>query len=175
MNTRYLIPLLLAGAIALAIRSRSADAGIPLAASVRQAGATAAAPLPARPVVKKVRPKQVPGGPALVSDLRAAADPHGVHFDFEVTNVTRKDLELSFPDGQEYEFTVLNAAGREVYRWGATRMFTQSLKNRVIEGGETMRIEERGAPTLAPGSYTAVATLKASNHPLQQRVALVVR
>lgn len=171
MNTRFLIPLLLAGAVALAVHSRSADAVMPLASVARplDAAATAIA-APKAPAVKKARPKQVPGGPALVGELRVTGDAKGVRFDFEVTNVSKKLVELSFPNGQEYDFSVLDAGGREVYRWGATQMFTQSLKNRVIDGGATMRIDARGRTALAPGAYTAVATLKAANHPMQQRI-----
>ena len=171
MNTRYIIPLLLAGAVALAVRSRSADAVTPLAT----ARPLIAAAAPSAPASKRVVPHQVPGGPALTSEFRATSDGHRMRFNLEVTNVSRKDVELAFPGGQEYDFAVLDSAGHEVYRWGSTRMFTQSLKNRVIHAAETLRIEERGDKALTAGSYVAVATVKASNLPMQQRSTLVVR
>ena len=54
-------------------------------------------------------------------------------------------------------------------------MFTQSVQNDMIDGGETMRIEERAATTLPPGSYVAVATLRSTNYPVQERVAFELR
>ena len=88
----------------------------------------------------------------------------------DLTNATKKNLELEFPSGQEYDFAVLDSTGREVYRWGKERMFTQSLQNRVLDGGETRRYEERADKALPNGSYVAVATLRSSNYPVQERV-----
>ena len=64
----------------------------------------------------------------------------------------------------------LDSTGREVYRWGKERMFTQSLQNRLLDGGETMRFEESAKQSLPNGSYVAVATLRSSNYPVQERV-----
>ena len=128
MNTRILIPLLLAGAVALACSSRSHADATHTDKSVRQAGTPTA------------------------------------------LNASKKNLELEFPSGQEYDFAVLDSTGREVYRWGKERMFTQSLQNRVLDGGETRRYEERADKALPNGSYVAVATLRSSNYPIQERV-----
>ena len=98
-----------------------------------------------------------------------------LRFTLDVTNVGRKNVELTFPDGQTHDFAVLDSAGREVYRWGADRMFTQSVQNRTIDGGETLHIAERATPTLPQGSYVAVATLRSTNFPVQERVAFELR
>ena len=98
-----------------------------------------------------------------------------LRFTLEVTNVGKKNVELTFPDGQTHDFAVLDSVGREVYRWGADRMFTQSVQNRTIDSGETLRIAEQATPTLAQGSYVAVATLRSSNFPVQERVAFELR
>jgi hypothetical protein len=172
MNTRLLIPLLLAGAVALACGSRSrADATVkPTDRSVRQAGtptATAAVAL-SSPVEKHA------GTPAAVAPLKSAfivrAEARAIHFSLDLTNATRKNLELEFPSGQEYDFAVMDSTGREVYRWGKERMFTQSLQNRLLDGGETMRYEERADKALPNGSYIAVATLRSTNYPVKERV-----
>src|ERR1700716_2366136 len=136
MHTRLLIPLLLAGAVALACGSRShADAKAkPTGASVRQAGtptALAVAVAPSQP-----EPKHA-GTPAAVAPLKSAfvvrAEARAIHFSLNLTNATKKNLELEFPSGQEYDFTVMDSTGREVYRWGKERMFTQSLQNRLLD------------------------------------------
>jgi hypothetical protein len=64
----------------------------------------------------------------------------------------------------------MDSSGREVYRWGKERMFTQSLQNRLLDGGETKRYEETADKALPNGSYVAVATLRSSNFPVQERV-----
>jgi hypothetical protein len=174
MNTRILIPLLLAGAVALACGSRShADATVqPADKSVRQAGSpTALATVAVAPQASE--PKRA-GTPAATAPLKSAfvvrAEAQAIHFSLDLTNATKKNLELEFPSGQEYDFAVLDSTGREVYRWGKERMFTQSLQNRVLDGGETRRYEERADKALPNGSYVAVATLRSSNYPVQERV-----
>ena len=169
MNTRILIPLLLAGAVALACGSRShPDASAaPTDKSVRHSG-TPAASVPRDTVALGA------GTPAAVAPLKSAfivrAEARAIHFSLNLTNSSRKNLELEFPSGQEYEFAVMDSTGREVYRWGKERMFTQSLQNRLIDGGETMRFEEHAQQALPNGSYVAVATLRSSNFPVQERV-----
>ena len=172
MNTRILIPLLLAGAVALACGSRSrADASTkPAAKSARQTGMLTVAPVKsaARPAAKR------DDTPAVAVPLKSAfvvrAEARTIHFSLDLTNATKKNLELEFPSGQEYDFAVIDSTGREVYRWGKERMFTQSLQNRLLDGGETMRFEEHAEQSLPNGSYVAVATLRSTNYPMQERV-----
>jgi hypothetical protein len=65
--------------------------------------------------------------------------------------------------------------GREVARWGTGRMFTQSVQNRQLDGGDTMRIEESLKASLPRGKYVAVATLRSSNYPISERSLFVLR
>ena len=159
MDSRLLIPLLLAGAVALACGSRSSS----------EAAATVA---PAAPIVRHAE-KRAPG--EIRSAFAVSAAPNALHFALNVTNPGKKGIELTFPSGQEYDFSVRDSVGREVYRWGKGRMFTQALQNQVLDGGETKRFEERASTTLPPGSYVAVATLRSSNYPVQERVAFELR
>jgi hypothetical protein len=176
MNTRNLIPLLLVGAVALACGSRTrTDAAAPADKSVRQAGK----PTATAPSVPSTTAEKHAGTPAHPVPLKSAfivrAEAHAIHFSLDLTNATRKNLELEFPSGQEYDFAVLDSTGREVYRWGTERMFTQSLQNRVLDGGETRHYEERADKALPNGSYVAVATLRSSNFPVQERVLFQLR
>jgi hypothetical protein len=168
MITRILIPLLLAGAVALACGSQSrADATVkPAARSARPTGMLTVAP--ARPAAKRdIAP---PVAAPLKSAFVVRAEARAIHFSLDLTNATKKNLELEFPSGQEYDFAVIDSSGREVYRWGKERMFTQSLQNRLLDGGETMRFEEHAQQALPNGSYVAVATLRSTNYPVQERV-----
>jgi hypothetical protein len=99
----------------------------------------------------------------------------GLAFTFRITNNAKKKLELVFPNGQTHDLVVLDAAGEEVWRWSADRMFTQALQNRVLGAGDTLAYEVVWTPSADAAStergstLTALATLLSENHPLEQR------
>ena len=161
MNARnLLIPLLCLGAVAFACGPRSHSE-----ASLVTADFASPAPVAAK---KHRTPETVT---KVTSRFAVHVEPHALRFALDLTNPSKKDVELDFPDGQTYDFTVLDSAGKEVYRWGQGRMFTQSVQNKMLDGGDTMHIAERAAAPLPMGSYVAVATLRSSNFPVQERVA----
>jgi hypothetical protein len=161
MNRRLLIPALLLGAVALACGSRSRSE-----ASVTPPEKTAA----------RLAKKQGADHAAPIrSVFSVSAEQRGLHFALDVTNATKKNVELAFPSGQEYEFRVVDSTGKEVYRWGSGRMFTQSVQNRVLDGGETLRIVERANRALPRGTYVAVATLRSTNYPVEERVTFALQ
>jgi hypothetical protein len=98
-----------------------------------------------------------------------------VRLALDVSNTGQKNAELAFADGQTYDFAIVNSVGKEVYRWGADRMFTQSMQNRRLDAGDTMRIAEVASVTLPQGAYTAVATLRSTNYPVERRVEFSLR
>ena len=175
MSTRYIIPLLVAGSVALACGSRSHSESAAAVPRANLTQALVAAPLPA-PVPKPKHVKLTEGtAPTLSSAFHVSHDKRSFHFALDVTNPGKKHLELNFPSGQEYEFSVLDVAGKEVFRWSNAKMFTQSRQNRLLDGGDTMHIEEDGPAQLPVGSYVAVATLRSANYPVQERVAFEMR
>ena len=170
MNVRtLLIPLLCVGAIALACgpRAHSQASLVSLNLAKRT---TSPHQQPQKPARKKEASVT-----RITPSFAVQVDGGTLRFELDVTNVGKKNVELTFPDGQTHDFAVLDSAGREVYRWGASRMFTQSLQNRTIESGETLRIAERATPSLPHGSYVAVATLRSTNCPMQERVTFELR
>lgn len=109
--------------------------------------------------------------------LATSLDVHvadGVRFALHVTNEAQKTLELTFPDGQTHDVVVLDAAEREVWRWSDGRMFTQSLQNRVLDEDETASYEAAWPARSAHGAFTAVASLRSQNHPVERRVRFVI-
>jgi hypothetical protein len=98
----------------------------------------------------------------------------GVTFSLQVTNSGSKLAEVNFPSGLTHDFQVVDAAGREVWRWSRDRMFTQSLRNQQIPAGETVRYEEAMPPMDLHGGYTVVATLASTTHPITQRVSFTL-
>lgn len=97
-----------------------------------------------------------------------------VHFAIEVANDSPKRVELLFPDGRTHDFAVLDSTGREVWRWSEGRIFTQGVRNRLLDAHDSTVYDERWqAP--APGRYILVAQLRSENYPVQQRVEFALR
>jgi hypothetical protein len=97
-----------------------------------------------------------------------------VRFAIEVTNDSRKSVELAFPDGRTHDFIVLDERGREVWRWSAGRLFTQGMKNRLLGSHDSVRYTERWRPP-TKGEFTLVAQLLSENFPVQQRVPFALQ
>ena len=112
---------------------------------------------------------RVAGGAPVASslDVQLADD---VRFDFHVTNSAPKRLELTFPDGLTHDIVVLDEAGREVWRWSAGRMYTQTLQNHILESDETLSYGAEWPPQSLHGTFVAVASLRSENYPVEQRV-----
>ncbi len=161
MNSRLLITLLCAGAVALAC------------------GSFARSEAPSAQVRSAVRhtTKSLARGaaPLVYGEFAVNIEPNALRFALDLTNESKKHVELSFPNGQQYDFTVLDSAGREVYRWGEGRLFTQSVQNKLLDGGDTMHVDVRAMTKLPRGKYVAVATLHSSNFPIRQTSEFVLR
>ncbi|HJQ20681.1 MAG TPA: BsuPI-related putative proteinase inhibitor [Gemmatimonadaceae bacterium] len=169
MSSRILIIALCIGAIALACGPRAHnEASTPrkTQATVVQAGATTHAIVVAHTQTQK---------PQITARLAVQAHNASVRFDLHVINGSKKRVELTFPSGQTYDFVVLDSVGRELWRWGSGRMFTQALRNTLLGGGETLDIEEtwRNAP-LPPGRYVAKAVLASENYPIVEQMEFTV-
>ena len=143
MRFRYLAPLLVAAALAFAYAS----------------------PPPSHSY-EPVRHRVVRDTIAASLDVKVA---ESVTFAFHVTNSSAKRVELRFPSGQTHDLVVLDAQGREVWRWSRGRMFTQSMQNKILGASDTLTFTETWHPEHA-GSYTAVAQLLSQNYPTEQRV-----
>ena len=143
MRLRYVLPLLVASALAFAYAS----------------------PSPSHSYEPVVRRHAVRDTIAASLDVKVGDD---VRFTFHVTNSSAKRVELRFPNGQTHDVAVLDAQGREVWRWSRGRMFTQSMQNKILGAGDTLTFTETWHPE-HPGSYTAVASLLSQNFPAAQR------
>lgn len=171
MNRRLIISLLCAGALAFACGPRSrtqAPAALASALPVPSAVATTPRPSASR------RESRSAGDAKVDSHLLINVSKHAVRFALQVKNVGHKHVELNFPDGRAYDFAVLDASGREVWRWSTGRMFTQGVQNRLLGTGESMDAGATWSGAGAPGRYTVVATLHSSNFPSEQRSEFVL-
>lgn len=159
MNTRLVITLLVVGACTAVARSPLTHAE----SAQRPDSLVASAHHGREPEVR------------VDTRLGVRVDSQAVRFAFDVANTGKKRVELAFPSGQAYDFVVLDSIGREVWRWGAHRMFTQALQTKLLGSGDEMRVAETLDSKMPPGRYVAVATLRSSNFPAVERVPFVVQ
>jgi hypothetical protein len=171
MSSRFLIPVLCIAAVVYACgpRTRSDAAGATKnSANIAQASSRTSAP-------RSASRKSADEKPSFSSQLTVNADPTEVRLALRVVNTSSKRVELNFAGGQTYDFVILDSIGREVWHWSSGRMFTQTLRNRLLDGGESLDVKETWkTETLAPGRYTARGVLTSQNYPLTQTTEFTV-
>jgi len=160
--SRVAIAILCAGALAFACGPRA-----------HSEAASASTLATASAVVQQGTPHSHDGA-RLVSGIEVNPDHDAVRFALRITNDTKKHVELAFPNGQTHEFVVLDSVGREIWRWSASRLFTQALQNKLLGGGETMQYSEQWSHPRRHGKYTVIATLNSTNVPVQERAEFVL-
>lgn len=105
------------------------------------------------------------------SSVRRFASGAPVTLVLEVTNTGPDPLALEFASARSHDFAVLDARGREVWRWSRGRLFAQALERVELAPGESRRFtatwDQRDASgaRAAPGSYRAVASLASASAP----------
>jgi hypothetical protein len=167
MSSRLIIPVLCVGAVAFACgpqthseTSTPKNSAAPHVA-IEQQGA------PRRATLKES---------AVNAQLYVRTSESPIRLALHVVNTGKKRVELTFPTGQTHDFVVLDTAGREVWRWGNGRMFTQALRNKLLGAGGTMELEEDIASvSLKPGRYTVRAMLTSENYPIVQEAEFRVQ
>ena len=106
----------------------------------------------------------------LATRFDVTLDGADVRFNLHVVNTSPKSVEVNFASGQAYEFVVVDSVGREVWRWSSDRIFTQSVRNKLLGKGDAIDASEKWSPA-KPGKFTAIAQLTSSNYPVEERVA----
>jgi hypothetical protein len=165
--------MLCVGAVAFACGPRTHSDGT--ASTPRKNQSLALVSSKPAPVRQQGTPRAKVADPVLSASVYVRATTSAVRIAMHVANTTKKRVEIVFPSGQTYDFVILDSLGREVWRWGNGRMFTQALRNKLLSGGEAMDLEETlNAPTLAPGRYIARALLTSENYPLVEQTAFTL-
>jgi len=169
MNTRLATSLLIAGALAFACGPRShSEAPAALASAFPTSPSSPPAPekISRRTPAKRSTAK-------IESQFDIQVKDRTVRFALDVTNAGAKHVQLDFANGQAYDFAVVDSVGREVWRWSSGRFFTQGVQNKQLSHAETMQARELWKRA-APGRYTAIATLRSANFPVEQHADFVV-
>src|SRR3989337_2981938 len=151
MQSRVIIPLLLAASVAFARGSFANDANKPLASKQQSADE-----------------KEVLG--TTFNVVRPSGDSKSLKFALRIVNNTTKMVEIQFPDGQTHDFVVSDSTGKEVWRWSDGRMFTQATKSKTLKGKNDTVFEEVWNTEGYHGAFTAVATLRSDNFPVETSV-----
>ena len=110
------------------------------------------------------------------ASVRVDADAASQRMTFSLTlrNGSGRAIDVAFPSGKTHEFVVLDAAGREVWRWSDGRLFTQLMQSRMVGANQALTFDERWDAPLASGRYTLVALLLSDTHPVERRVEFAV-
>jgi len=155
MDNRLILPLLCAASVAFAAAPFSHDEKS--IASARHHSEEKSAPIVT--TFDVTRPKD---------------DAEKLRFSLNVRNNTSKMLEIRFPDGQTHDFIVKDFAGKVIWRWSEGRMFTSAMRSETIRGkGETI-FSESWDTKGQHGAFTAVATLRSDNFPVESTVQFVL-
>jgi hypothetical protein len=159
MNARTLQMLLVAAAVLYVGVARTHLTAAPSLAT----GATA-------PRLVSTHGRTLP--PSTVSSvLNVAVHDDAVEFSIAVTNDGPRKVEVNFPTGQTHDLVVYDAAGSEVWRWGAAQMFTQTLRNMPLAVNESLHYTVRWQHPAAHGPLVAVGSLTSTNYPIETRAA----
>ena len=84
-----------------------------------------------------------------------------MNFNFELKNNSTEDKVLQFGSGQQFEITVENEEGEEVYRYSDGKYFTMAIVFREIKAGESIEwqdswdMKDKDGKELSEGKYTA--------------------
>lgn len=172
MSSRFVIPMLCVGAVAYACGPQTHnEASAPVKSAALLASNVSDVAVQQQGETRRARLKDS----ALDAQLYVRAGESPMRLALHVTNTSKKRVELTFPTGQTHDFVILDTAGREVWRWGAGRMFTQALRNKLLSAGASIElVEEIGRVSLAPGRYLVRASLTSENYPLVQEAELKV-
>ncbi len=92
------------------------------------------------PLPAKKRPDYVKGLLRTSLETRTAGD--GVKLVFSLTNVSDRELKLTFGSGMRYDFAVYDDRNEEIYRWSNDKIFTQALIETKLKQAESMEFEE---------------------------------
>ncbi len=113
-------------------------------------------------------------GAPITLNLRVTPGVETVSFELTANNSGDKRHELRFADGQEVDFVVRDARGRDVWMWSDGRLFTQPMRTHLLEQHESRDYEATWQETLPRGTFTAIARFRSENHPATTQVSFTL-
>ncbi len=85
-----------------------------------------------------------------------------------IRNDTNFPLRLDFPSGQRFDLVIRDSSGQDIYRWSATRLFTQEMGTLELSPGEKtfsaeIPLAQSADRALPQGRYVVEAWLTTGN------------
>ena len=111
----------------------------------------------------------------VIADKSTYSSGEPVRLTVSVANRGAQPVTLTFRTAQRFDVRVRDAAGREVWRWSAERVFAQAIGEERLEPGGQRRWDVVVREALPPGSYTAVASLESVDVKLSTSFGIMVR
>jgi len=109
-------------------------------------------------------------GAPITLNLRVTPGVENVTFELVANNASAKRHELRFADGQEVDFVVRDARGRDVWTWSDGKLFTQPMRTHLLDEHESRDYEATWQDSLPHGTFTAIARFRSENHPATTQV-----
>jgi len=146
MNLRLVVSLVFVGTVAYACRPQSrttvtSDGNVVAQQGLALASMGGTSVRSTKAVEKTVKSKST----TLATKFDVTLEGGDVRFSLSVANTSTKNVEVNFASGQSYDFVVVDSVGREVWRWSTDRIFTQSVRNKLLGKGDRLPDEHRGA------------------------------
>lgn len=90
-----------------------------------------------------------------------------------VTNNTKKNIDLTFPSGKKYDFTVFNKAGQKVWQFSEGKFYSQAAVQESLKPGQS-RTYKTKLPVLSAGKYTVTANYYAAGNNVVAKAKITV-
>lgn len=175
MSSRILIPFLCVAAVIFACGPRTNNEAATLAGDSVELAHSQRLVLAQLGEAQSAR-SNARDSSGLAAELYVRTTGTEITFALHVVNDTKKGVELTFPTGQTHDFTVVDSIGREMWRWSRGRMFTQALRNKFLDRGESLELVEsmKTDKPLPAGRYVARAQLTSQNYPITREAQFTV-
>ena len=127
-------------------------------------------------------PGQAPGLTLTLSSRAASYAPgERATFTLVARNAGTTPVSLTFSSAQRFDLVILEASGREIWRWSQGKVFAQVMGTQTLAPGETISFDaqwdqrDAAGKAVPPGNYTARAWLTARGVPQQAQAPFTVR
>ncbi|MCC7051675.1 MAG: hypothetical protein IT355_00320 [Gemmatimonadaceae bacterium] len=129
---------------------------------------------PSLPPSGEAMARRASAGAPITLSLRVTPGPDAVNFELTANNGSEKRHELRFSDGQEVDFVVRDARGRDVWTWSDGRLFTQPMRTHLLEEHESRDYAATWQEALPHGTFVAIARFRSENHPATTQVSFTL-
>ena len=74
----------------------------------------------------------------ILAEVSAREEKGGLHMELKLTNLTDGAISIEHRSGQNYDFTLEDTNGKELYRWSVGMVFTQALTSAAVPAKDSI-------------------------------------